>query len=312
MMKQKQIMLLALIVGLFGLVFTVRPAQAANAVCDLSVQTGAKTEKITSGSIERTYTLILPKSYDGKTALPVVFSLHGFASNPGQQFLFAGFEKIGEREGFITIYPAATGSPARWYAGTTSFTGPERVDDVQFFADLLDDLNKRLCIDNARIFVTGLSNGGGMSHRLACDLSARIAAIGTVAGAYPSIQTQCNAARPVPVIAFHGTEDRIVDYKGSAMGRLPDIQAWAAEWAQRNGCQKGPTSFFSKDDVTAAQWTECSLNADVQLYTIEGGGHSWPGGGLDLPMIIGKTTKTISASEVMWEFFKAHPFPQAP
>ncbi len=306
----KRIVFLALIV--FALFPFSNSVRSVNAACSLAAKAGMSSEPILSSGVSRSYILFIPKSYDGKTALPVVFSYHGFISNPAQQMLFSGWDKIGEREGFFTVYPAGTGNPTRWYSGTTSFTGPETTNDVQFFNDMLDELNKHLCIDNSRIFVTGLSNGGGMSHRLACDTSMRIAAIGTVAGAYPSVQMKCEATRAIPIIAFHGDADKIVNYKGSQRELFPDIQEWAAEWAKRNSCQKGPDEFFKKDDVTAVQWGNCAQNGDVQLYTISDGGHTWPGGGLDLPAVLGKTTKTINASELMWKFFIAHPMPQAP
>lgn len=308
----KPFALVALLAVLFSLLSTpaVRPASAA--ACNLPAKAGLTSEKLESGGVTRTYLLAVPRSYDGKTALPVVFSFHGFASNPGQQQQFSAWDTIGEREGFITVYPAGTGAPTRWYAGTVSFTGREELDDVKFFTDLLDELNKRLCLDSTHIFVTGLSNGGGMSHRLACEVGNRIAAIGTVSGAYSSLQGACNPVRPIPVITFHGTADKIVPYEGDEKMRFPAIQTWAADWAKRNSCQKGPTSFFQKDDVSAIQWTDCAQNADVQFYTIAEGGHTWPGGGLVLPFLLGKTTTTINASELMWAFFKAHPLPPAP
>lgn len=271
------------------------------------------TETLQSGGVERTFRLHIPTGYDGRTPLPLVVSLHGYTSNPTQQAFYTGFEQIGDREGFIVVHPLATGNPTRWYAGTISYTGIAKVDDVQFFNDLLDALGKQLCIDDSRIFVNGLSNGGGMADRLACDLSLRIAAIGSVSGAYPSLQMPCEPARPIPLIAFHGTADTVVKYAGDTRLLFPAVEDWAAEWAKRNSCTMGPVEGFKKDDVIERVWSACAGNADVQFYRIEEGGHTWPGSELDLSSTaLGKTTRTINASELMWEFFKAHPLPPRP
>jgi polyhydroxybutyrate depolymerase len=145
-----------------------------------------------------------------------------------------------------------------------------------------------------------MSNGGGMANRMACEMSDVIAAIGTVSGAYP-VWNNYRPTRPVPVVAFHGTADRVVPYEG--LGHvLPPIRAWAAGWAARNGCDPVPTFTYRQGKVTGETWGNCPDKARVTLYTIEGGGHDWPGSE-------GYPAAAIGATDVIWDFFAEYPMP---
>lgn len=270
---------------------------------------GQTEHTLTHDGIERRYLLYVPTGYEPKTGAPLVLSIHGFASNPQQQADISEWNQIADQYGFIVVYPQGTGFPLRWNAGQTSFVRAEGADDVGFITALLDQLETDLCINPAQIYVNGLSNGAGMSNRLACQLADRIAAIGGVAGAYNPIPGGCEPSRPVPVIVFHGTDDPIVPYAGGRAGGLdlPLIEIWARRWAQRNGCTLTPEVTDVSTHVTRTAYTGCDAN--VILYTIDGGGHTWPGG-LPLPeFIVGQTSQEIDASELMWEFFMANPLP---
>lgn len=277
-----------------------------------TVRPGTFDQTIQSGGLTRRYTVHIPPSYDAKTPLPLVVSLHGFMGSSFDQQLWTGWNAIADREHFIVVYPNGTGFPQRWNAGNSPYltSWAPLADDVAFFRDLFNALDQTLCIDDSQVFVSGLSNGGGMANRLACEMAERIAAIGTVAGAYSPIPGGCNPVRPIPVIAFHGDADPIVNYYGNPSQQFPPIQQWTADWAKRNGCQKGPDTLPTQGDVSGIAYSDCALNADVNLYTIHGGGHAWPGG-LPIPFV-GSTSTAINASETMWEFFKAHPFPTQP
>ncbi|MGQ9888169.1 MAG: extracellular catalytic domain type 1 short-chain-length polyhydroxyalkanoate depolymerase [Aggregatilineales bacterium] len=282
-------------------------AQPAADGCGLRpAAVGVVEGSVESGGDARAYRLYIPAGYDPDQPTALVFSLHGFASNAGQQARFSGFDALAEAEGFIAVYPQGAGLPPRWNAGIRGLNGASLVDDVAFINDLLDHLAGKLCVDPARIYMTGLSNGGGMSHRLACDLAERVAAIGTVAGAYPLPEDDaCAPSRPVPVIAFHGTADRIVPYAGNQS--LAAAPAWAAAWAARNGCDPTPASLPSSGSVSAVRYGGCAGGAEVVFYTVAGGGHTWPGG-LALPaVIVGRTSRDVDASRLMWAFFQAHP-----
>lgn len=284
-----------------------RPADAAACPAPTaSVTTGSRAETMTFGGLERRYLLHVPASYDPAQPTPLVISIHGFASNPEQQSSFARWEKIAETEPMIVVYPQGTGFPARWNAGTVNFYGASKVDDVGFIRELVATLSAEFCIDPARVFANGLSNGGGMSNRLACQASDLIAAIGGVAGAYSPVE--CKLTRPVPVIAFHGTKDTVVDYNGIPSLDFPAVQDWAKAWATRNECDLTPTDIPAVADTSGVLYAGCKDGAEVALYTVEGGGHVWSGG----PRMgfLGKTSP-VDATPILWEFFKRHPMPAA-
>lgn len=272
---------------------------------------GETARTLDSGGLERSYLLYVPESYDGTQAVPLVFNFHGFASNPAQQRDFAGWNAIADEEPMIVVYPQGTGFPARWYAGY-GFAAPEEVnavDDVGFVVDLIATLSDEFCLDPARVFASGLSNGGGMSYRLACELGDQIAAIGTVAGAYTEQPTACEPGRPLPVISFHGQEDPVVPYEGTDI--LNAFEAWGAAWAERNGCATEPNAFSVTGQVSGLRYTGCEADATVELYTLADGGHTWPGSPVVLPeFIAGKTSYDIDATRLMWAFFQAHPLPE--
>ncbi len=261
--------------------------------------------------LSRTFLLYIPPNYDPTTPAPLVMSLHGFASTSRQQVFLTGWNALADEHGFLMIYPQGTQSPARWNSGSFRLGGENNADDVGFINAIIDTMADEFCLDMARIFVNGMSNGGGMSNRIACELADRVAAIGGVAGAYSPIEGGCHPARPIPIIAFHGTDDSIVPYAGGSAGIiLPPIEAWAADWASRNGCDDLPESVPTNGDVSGVHYTGCDADADVILYTIAGGGHTWPGSTRALDFFLGYTTQDIDASEAMWDFFSRHPFPQ--
>ena len=269
-----------------------------------TVKLGLRDERLTFGGLQRRYLLYIPATYDPAQPTPLVFSIHGFVSNPEQQQAYSHWETIADQEPLIVVYPQGTGFPTRWNAGNSGFIGASTVDDVGFLRQVVATISESVCIDPSRIYTSGLSNGGGMSNRLACEASDMIAALGGVAGAYSPVD--CTVTHPMPVIAFHGNADPIVNYHGDADQNLPDIQAWAAAWAARNQCDATPTPIAATGDASGIRYTGCKDNADVILYTIDGGGHTWPGGGLKMDFL-GKTSTDIDATAVMWEFFKQHP-----
>jgi len=268
---------------------------------------GSADQKITSSGIERLYRLHIPPQYDPTRPTPLVFSVHGFASNAGQQELFSKWSITANQATFIVVYPQGTGFPARWNSGRNSFAEDNGADDVQFFRDMLTTLTRDLCIDPARIYVNGLSNGGGMTNRLACEMADTFAAFGIVAGAYAPLRNGCNPARPVPIMFFHGTADPIVSYTGNARMTLPPVKDWIAEWVTRNGCKTASEALEAKGEVSGARYDGCKGDATVIFYTINGGGHTWPGGNPIPAFIAGKTSMDINATATMWQFFVAHP-----
>jgi len=269
--------------------------------------------RIVTGGKVRRYLLYVPDSYDPEHPAPLVVSLHGFVQWPAHQCGMTGWNTLADQHGFLVVYPQGTRFPLRWHAQPSPEGTGRMEQDVRFIADLLDHLCRTYTIDNSRIYVNGMSNGGGMAHLLALMLPERIAAIGGVAGAYLYQPASYEPARPMPVIAFHGTQDPIVPYAGGwSRNRrrpfaFPSIEAWAAGWAERDGCTERPEETRLAEDVCVRRYTACRQAAEVVLYTIEGGGHTWPGGE-PLPVwLTGRTCTSVDASALMWTFFRRHP-----
>jgi polyhydroxybutyrate depolymerase len=268
--------------------------------------------RIISSGEKRSYLLYVPKTYDPQKPTPLVISLHGYAEWPAHQAQISRWNTLADEEGFIVVYPSGTNFPRRWRTMglTSSTTGP--LTDVRFIADMIDQLEAKYNIDPARIYANGLSNGGGMSHLLACQLSERIAAIGCVSGAYTYPLADCHPARPVPLIAFHGTSDPIVPYLGGPSKSFnipfPNVPDWMKAWAERNHFTT-LTEIPPGGEVSGVVYSGCSQNADVVFYTIAGGGHSWPGSKPMPVRIVGRTSQQIDATRLMWEFFEKHPLP---
>ena len=296
----------------------------------------------------RAYTVHLPPSYDGTRPHPLVIDIHGGGGNKktarletcpnGNPKSRGCLDRIADCEGFIVVYPNGTsdsllapnsrtfnaGGGADGYACVSGFACDRNVDDVRFFGDLLDTLETNYRIDPARIYLAGFSNGAAMSHRLACELSTRIAAIASVSGFNQfSAVEECAPARSVPVLEIHGTADRCAPYAGGATqcsslqpdGLRLSVPSTVAGWVSRNGCGSSPRvadwADRNPDDgttVTEMRYAGCSSGGDVVLLRINNGGHTWPGGSTSLPAsLVGKISREFNASKAMLEFFKAHP-----
>ena len=260
-----------------------------------------------SGGESRRYLLYVPESYDPSAPAPLVISLHGFAQWPAHQSGLTGWKDLADEHGFILVHPSGTGFPKRWRTG---LQGTDPSPDVTFISDLIDKLESEYNIDPGRIYVNGLSNGGGMSALLACKLADRVAAMGSVAGAYTFPWSACESARPVPAMIFHGTADPIVPYGGGLAGdarfNLPAVPAWVEGLAGHNGCGLPPVEIPAQGEVSGVRYQGCANSAEVVFYTIAGGGHSWPGGGWLPGFLVGHTTHDIDATREMWAFFQQH------
>jgi len=299
------------------------------------------------GWYQRLYIAHLPPSYDGTAPFPVVIDLHGAGGNkeaarvvtcPGGNLDDPDcLDRVADCEGFITVYP--DGTPESWLKNARSFNAgggadeyacvsgeacARDVNDILYVTDLVDALERTYVIDPARIYVTGMSNGGAMAHRLACELSDRIAAIASVAsGNQFSAVDFCSPIRSVPVLEIHGTNDRCWPYAGGAMscgfirpsGLFVSEDTTLGGWASRNGCQPTPVvenlpdiDTTDRTTVTRASYQGCTNGGDVVLLRINGGGHTWPGGSSVLPRwMVGRGNGDVNANRAMWEFFKTHP-----
>ena len=264
---------------------------------------GSLDQTISSGGLTRTYILHVPPGYDGVAAMPLVVSFHGYSLSAKFFAPYTNFDAIADSAGFLVVTPDGTGSPQFWNAGAYA-SAP---DDVAFVRDLLTKLEGDLCVDTARVYAAGYSNGGGMALRVGCTLPDQIAAVGVVAATY------VNCRAEVPLIAFHGNADPMVPYEGADNppekgGIFPSVRRSVSEWALTLGCDGLPVISRPSSEVEVSTYQRCASGADdVLLYTILGGGHTWPGSAPLPAEIVGMTTQQVSASKLMWDFFAAHP-----
>ena len=272
--------------------------------------TSATARTIVSSGRTREYLLHVPRGYDGARPTPLVISLHGAMLWPGSQMHISRWNRVADEHGFLVAYPAGTGAgPRAWFMEGRAT--PSRMPDVVFVSQLIDALEASYNIDPARIYADGFSNGGGMAFALSCTLADRIAAVGMVSAARSLDWTWCPAHRPVPSIAFHGTADPLVPFDGGRTPAGPDVfpsvRSFTATWARRNGCAPRPVATTFARGVERLEYGSCRGDADVVLFTLEGGGHQWPGGERLPEFLLGPYRRDVDATSEMWAFFREHP-----
>lgn len=253
----------------------------------------------------------------GSEPLPVVLNWHGLGSNGTQQALLSAYENLADDEGFLAVHP--TGADNSWELA--QFDVPGR-DDVAMVDDVIDRLITEFCADPTRIYSTGLSNGGFFTALLICERADRIAAGVSVAGV--SHPDGCAPSRPVPFIAFHGTDDDVVPFAGGGStlaGAGSDAASTAffqqsmpeefAEFAADFGCLPDPEATPVGDEVTRNDYLGCDDDVPLSFYEIEGGGHTWPGSPLGplLTGALGRTTDEVSATRDGWAFMSQFSLP---
>jgi len=285
------------------------PTQSSN------TPNGESTRSLNHDGLERSYILYVPASINWSQPVPLVFVFHGGTGNAESAILMSGFNDVADTKGFIVVYPNGTG-PLRsdnlltWNGGgCCGYAQENNVDDVGFVRAIVTDLQSTVSIDTKRIYAAGMSNGGILSQRLACEASDLFAAVAPVAGTLNF--SSCNPTEAISVIEFHGTDDQHIPYEG---GKGPEslvdvdfasVQDSVNFWVSFNRCNSQPQS-ESFEDIQHEMWTGCAGSTAVELYTITGGGHTWPGG-LKGRIRADAPTQTISASQLIWEFFAAHP-----
>ena len=241
---------------------------------------------IVSDDWGRTYLLHVPTLYEGNAPVPLILNFHGLGHSGEYQADYTDMSSKADVENFIVIYP--DGLAMSWNAdGCCPPAMLYDIDDVGFALDLVDAISEEYCIDPDRIYATGSSNGGMLSHRLACEASNVFAAIGVASA---SITTSaCNPPRPVPVIQTQGTVDPIVPY-------------WTAKasndyWASHNRCGDSEV-VYQKGGALCTAYQDCAEDATVEFCEVSGMGHTWPNdeGAFDW----------IDATDLFWEFFTQH------
>ncbi len=279
-----------------------------------STTPGTWTYKFEFGGTERSYVLHVPKSLDATRPVPLLMELHGGGGSGDRIDGLTGFFALADREGFVVAAPSGIGRA--WNDGREEKAGATGgADDVGFLSAVIDRVESQASIDARRVYVTGMSNGAIMSGRLACQLSDRIAAVAQVAGtAAVSVAASCDPGRPVPILEIHGTADPLVPYGGGTVasmlggrGDVVSVDGWAAAWVARNGDDATPQTTIIGSDTTVRTWHGATPRSDVVFYRVNGAGHTWPGGSQYLPrLIIGTTSDSFDASDVIWAFLSAH------
>jgi polyhydroxybutyrate depolymerase len=317
---------------LFGSLALVR-GQRARADARLLAAMDLKTVTLSVGTLQRRALVHLPRTWDGKSALPVVVMLHGAGGTPENAIKETGWVAKSDAGGFLVVFPEATrpdsARPAQlgrntptWNDGSGRFHAAERkIDDVGFVAALLDQLEATYPVDKKRVFVTGFSNGASMTFRVGRELSARIAAIAPVSGADWSEKTAI-LEKPLSLLYLTGTDDPLNPLSGGkpkmASGRefkdapeqvKPPVATQIQRWAALLGCKSDPLPRAgTPEGVVTVTYPGGREGTEVVFTTIEGQGHVWPGETSPLPeFIVGKATRKLHATAAIWEFFKTHP-----
>jgi polyhydroxybutyrate depolymerase len=279
-------------------------------------------ETLLHGGLQREYELHAPPSVSGKAPLIVVLHGGGIQENPvGMIKALTRFDTKADEVGAFVLYPFAVENHWNDGRGLDRYRSHAKgVDDVGFLEALVDHVAARAPIDTGRVYITGASNGAMMSFRFACERPGRVAAIAAVAGNLPERLT-CKPSRAVPTLVINGTDDPMMPWKGGEvrfgpqkLGKVLSTPETVERWAKAARCKQGPIEEALPDRsridgtrVFRGVWQGCQGGVEVALYRVEGGGHTWPGGPQQTGRaIVGRTSRDIDATDVIWSFFAAH------
>jgi polyhydroxybutyrate depolymerase len=249
----------------------------------------------------------------------VLIVLHGGGGAARQIMTFTRFNPIAAREGFVVLYPQ--GLDRGWNDGREFQGRDSNKDDVGFLLAVLDEVERQgIEINRAAVGVTGISNGGFMAMRMACEAADKIAGIAAVTATMPAeTGARCRPARPVPVLAINGTRDPMVPYEGGQVraffrnrGMVWSTARTVEFWGKVNGCSGAPRSAVLPDrdpsdgTISIRHDYQYCRHAPVTLLEVQGGGHTWPGGSQYLPSaLVGLASRDFDASEAIFAFFKS-------
>lgn len=252
---------------------------------------------ITHDGLERVYDLYIPASHDGTEAAPLVFNLHPLTLGAALHPIWtteSGMNDKSEEGGFIVVQPDGTGSPASWNAGAECCApaNADGVDDVGFIMALADEVATMACIDPARIYSMGMSNGAYLSHRIACEQSSFVAAIGPVVGSL-SAELECELDRAVPVIQISGSEDMFASREASF-----------ERWRDLNGCTDTAEETYSMGSATCVTHDECDDGVEVTHCVVWDGGHCFFSD-ISPQLTPGCSAMTdLISPDVLWDFLQ--------
>ncbi len=295
---------------------TVLAAPVATAAPQCATLAGGLTETtLNAGGVEHAVRIYVPSSFAG-SPLPVVIDWHGLGSTGTRQAMYSDYETVAEEEGFIVVHPTGVADTPGGASSWQLFATPAlQRDDLAFAGALIDELTANWCADRARVYSTGMSNGGFFTARLICEMADRIAAAVSVAGTYHP--ESCDPARDVPYLAIHGTQDAVVPFLGGesvldAGGSDADVRVFFeqvmpaefAEFAADTGCDATTVDTNVGNDVIQHAYTGCDGDTPMIFDEVRGGGHTWPSSPLSrfTEGALGYTTHDIDATRDGWAF----------
>ena len=241
---------------------------------------------------QRSYRLVVPSSVTTNEPVPLVLIMHGNGTDAAGIAEKTGFDAVAEREGFLAVYPEVADEAGVWNGGYSHRA--DGVDDVAFLTAVVEQVAQDYAVDPDRVFATGLSGGGMMSYRLACESPDLVAAIAPIAA---TMVGDCEPAGAVSVLHVHGTEDRGIPYAGREERRFPPVREVLDAWGAAGGCDREPDE-STEGLVTTTTWVACDPRIGVELLLLEGTGHEYPRSELGAP---------IDGPSVVWDFFSTHP-----
>jgi polyhydroxybutyrate depolymerase len=293
----------------FGLRASLRKAAAAD-----------ESRSIVVGNLTRQYLLHVPENLPSGKSVPLVLVFHGGGGHDWNMPGFTHFDALADEQSFFVAYPDAING--NWNDGR----GISQTDDVAFVRVLIAELERSYPVDPDRVYATGISNGGFFSNRLACDLSDKIAAIASVAATMPvDLVAVCKPSRPIAVLYMQGTEDPLVPIdggkigfvRGRSRGMCVSLNDAAKFWQEQDGQSHAEYEVSDLPDIAhdgtrvrRQAWAGGKNNTEVVVYTIQGGGHTWPGGPQYLPkIVVGKASQNLDATRTIWAFFRFQSIP---
>jgi len=293
-MRSSLVIAAAALAAVFSSNSSAQGTPAAQGSCAIQATAGPHQQRLTSDGRERTYLLFVPKSYDGRTPLPLVLEMHGSGGTAERQAATSQFLELAEREKFLVASLQAAAEGNRWNVPTTR----ERPDDVRYVSDVIDHVAAHACTDQQRVYATGFSGGARMSSLLGCKLSDRIAAIAPMSGLrWPG---SCRG-RAIPVLSFHGLADPQNTYDGHLENRggewTESVPEALAGWAKHNGCDGDAVLDDPPGPLSTLSYNGC--DAEVRLVRIDGLVHTWA-----------KTE--VDATAEAWRFFSQHTLSDSP
>ena len=276
-----------------------------------AAQPQQKTEQIVVDGLSREFVTYIP-AITGTGKLPVIISMHGRLGTGEGMMGFADFRPIAEKEKFIIVCPS--GIDRSWNDGRPTPSQKQGVNDVKFIDVLITYIIKTYNGDAPRVYVTGMSNGGFLASRLACELSNRIAAFAIV-GASLDKDSTYHPQKPMPIMYIQGTKDPLVPFDGGTMkgagGEIYSHEEVLKLWAAADHCDANPVitdipgNAHDGTSIIKEEYTNPANGMQVIGYTVKKGGHTWPGGTQYLPkFLVGTVSHNMNACQVIWDFFK--------